>query len=259
VFVSYDDILSRIAEPPKWWSGGVPRYLDFTPEAAGVYGAEVLLVRSACQLCHAIYDIAVTGNGGIDTFRDNIDLYADVALGDPPNACCGDGAHMLAVVLQVLEFWERGLDFEFQRLSEHEVYLDGVNDLGGQWVEAAQTAGGIKSVYHYLIEHNLYDRWDEAWLTSDKRLLIELCDRSGCARARDIIENGLARKDREEQETQIRFLSRDQRQAAAAEAREIAIQARDHAIRSANARFSRWRGTMLAYSDKLIAAIRYRR
>jgi hypothetical protein len=45
MFHHYEDILSRIAEPPRWFDArGVPRYCDFAPDRiADIYTRECAL------------------------------------------------------------------------------------------------------------------------------------------------------------------------------------------------------------------------
>ena len=51
---TFDDIRSRISEPPSWFdSNGTPRYGEFTPNACpNIYADEVALVEIACQCCN---------------------------------------------------------------------------------------------------------------------------------------------------------------------------------------------------------------
>jgi hypothetical protein len=49
----YEDILSRIAEPPRWFDeDGVPRYCEFAPDRiANIYADECALLAIECQSC----------------------------------------------------------------------------------------------------------------------------------------------------------------------------------------------------------------
>ncbi len=49
----YEDILSRISEPPIWYDqNGVPRYAKFHPNMCpNIYADKVVLAQIACQEC----------------------------------------------------------------------------------------------------------------------------------------------------------------------------------------------------------------
>jgi len=107
--IPYDDILNRIAERPKWWLDGVPRYDDFRPEDATIYGRRVLLVHTRC-VCGTDYLQGV--EAGQPEFAEMI-ARGTVGLGDPPFAChivgngaCSDFATTCREI-RVLECWER--------------------------------------------------------------------------------------------------------------------------------------------------------
>lgn len=120
------DITDRIAEPPKWWGKGVPRYCDFHPRHAR-YGRTVLLVRVACQRCGRRFDTAigtdaVVGGKLIDTAtgRPIEDAYDDPPchLGDGGHDCAGNVA--LAEWIAVLEAWEEANGFDWNRRPDLE-------------------------------------------------------------------------------------------------------------------------------------------
>ena len=119
--VPYDDILSRIAETPLWWSSGVPRYIEFHPRMVDVYISAALLVRGQCQACERQFTIAVAGR-----VRDLISETGDAIIPgwgeDPPfhynerypidDQRC-DGNFMSFIREEVLQAWwkapERGI------------------------------------------------------------------------------------------------------------------------------------------------------
>lgn len=133
MYVRYDDILSRISEPPTWWSHGVPRYGTFSPDAVDIYARCVALVHTKC-CCGTDYHQATVPRD-IDSFKNGITL-GEAPVGDPPNAClylrgreCGSASDTCRLV-GILEFWERDDAREalrsgiwWRRLSEYELPL----------------------------------------------------------------------------------------------------------------------------------------
>ena len=68
----YEDILSRIAEPPRWFDEqGVPRYWDFAPlRVANIYARECALLAIECQNCGRPFIVALderTANNNVIT------------------------------------------------------------------------------------------------------------------------------------------------------------------------------------------------
>ena len=118
--VPYDDILSRIPEPPLWWSSGVPRYAPFEPKMMSVYASEAMLLETQCQSCGREFALGIcseSGEGGRLraklTGPDRMWGWAD----PPSHACHGDS--MNVVVLSVLEFWQK-VDVPGSALQEWE-------------------------------------------------------------------------------------------------------------------------------------------
>ncbi len=120
---SYDDIRSRIAEPPLWHDRhGVPRYEPFKPQMLGVYDDFAVLAEIACQRCGRRF---LVGGGWtrFDVFADPIAERTPTGLaerfgyGDPPRHSAGDqgrcaGETMSSDVVRIVEAWERvGLDW----------------------------------------------------------------------------------------------------------------------------------------------------
>ena len=128
----YEDIRSRIAEPPKWWDEeGVPRYCEFSPhEAANIYARQVALVEIACQACGERFLVAMSaGPFRADALAGEIERGV-LHYGDPPNVgCCPAGATMNCDDLRVVEFWRNDATtgYEWQRFPDMERALDGLS------------------------------------------------------------------------------------------------------------------------------------
>lgn len=118
----YEDILSRIAEPPRWFDEqGVPRYCEFAPHRiANIYARECALLAIECQSCGrpfvvALDDRAANHNvistpGQEKEWRTLADIIRShqIEYRDPPNVeCCPDGATQTSITRRVLEYWER--------------------------------------------------------------------------------------------------------------------------------------------------------
>jgi hypothetical protein len=126
----YNDITSRIKEPPLWYDeNGVPRYCKFGPdEGANIYARQIALLEIACQACGERFMVAMSWSHTETWLGDPMPSLGDriqdssIHYGDPPNAdCCGIGASMNCEDLHVVEFWERGVGE--QRVPEMEVLL----------------------------------------------------------------------------------------------------------------------------------------
>jgi hypothetical protein len=137
----YGDIRSRIAEPPTWWDeNGVPRWGEFTPDAASyIYAAQTVLLLIECQSCETEFKVCMTGQDYAwprfekPTAETMIKNPLEKAVregtlhyGDPPNAdCCMAGPTMNSVPRTVLEFWD-----DDKRRPD----LEGI-DLTPEWAE----------------------------------------------------------------------------------------------------------------------------
>jgi hypothetical protein len=142
----YDDIRSRIPEPPKWWDEeAVPRYCDFHPkELANIYASEAALVGITCQGCGERFKVAFARDrhgailASIDQkpYKSIAELIRSKELhyGDPPNTgCCPAGATMNSEPRRVLEYWSRP-ELEWARDPALEV------DIEPNWIEDGEAA-----------------------------------------------------------------------------------------------------------------------
>jgi hypothetical protein len=124
----FEDIRSRISEPPSWFdSNGTPRYGEFDPGACPcIYADEVALVEIACQACDQKFMVeihrSITEHGFGWTLASKV---RSLHYGDPPaHDCTGDTMNCLD--LRVVEFWRRKHDpmLEWERVAELEVALE---------------------------------------------------------------------------------------------------------------------------------------
>lgn len=127
MYVDYYDIVGRISEDPKWWLDGVPRYCDFSPRAATIYGDEVALVDSACQACGQRFTVAVVNDlRGDPTATMALGIREGrIGVGDPPNiGCCQAGPTMNSDELHIIEYWFVNPEHEWQRDPSLEIDLE---------------------------------------------------------------------------------------------------------------------------------------
>lgn len=133
---SYEDIRSRINEPPQWFDeSAVPRYVPFEPDhLSNIYAREAALVEIACQACATRFKVAFS-RCTMDDVREigagrKPRLLADaitektIHYGDPPNVhCCAAGPTMNSDPLRVLEYWRRDdtTDHEWSRNQALEI------------------------------------------------------------------------------------------------------------------------------------------
>jgi len=126
---SYNDIRSRIAEEPKWFTvDGVPRYEEFTPKMLGVYDNLAGLFVVRCQSCGRTMLVG-DGTPRLSLLRVALgktnqltieEFTRGWACGDPPrHDCPGAGETMSATEIAVMEAWEQ-IDMEWQRRSDLE-------------------------------------------------------------------------------------------------------------------------------------------
>ena len=80
-------------------------------------------------MCRTIFDIAEFPSH-ID-LRDQLALYGDLLVGDPPaHGDCGGGT-MQSETLEILEFWVRDESLEWKRFGQFEVLLPGAEEYSG--------------------------------------------------------------------------------------------------------------------------------
>lgn len=103
---SYDDIISRISEPPLWWQeGGIPRYKAFDPKSStGIAAAEVALAEIACQITGVRFLVSI--EGGSDRPVAKAIREGTLCYGDPPNLPTVS-AYTLSEMLRVVQYWSR--------------------------------------------------------------------------------------------------------------------------------------------------------
>ena len=133
---SYDDIRSRISEEPTWFDdNGVPRYGKFHPNSVpNIYAEEALLMEISCQDCGEVFFVALQTAGMMDklwnpkarSLSERIEEFLKedngfpFHYGDPPiHGCVGDT--MNCNDHRIVEFWSKGKDFEWKRVSKYEV------------------------------------------------------------------------------------------------------------------------------------------
>jgi hypothetical protein len=111
---SYDDILSKISEPPQWFDEhAVPRYCKFEPTCCvDIHCSEAVLAEITCQVCGKPYKVAFSQSEWAAKQRNGRRLKDDIVertlhYGDPPFACCGAGASTNSEPRHVLEYWHR--------------------------------------------------------------------------------------------------------------------------------------------------------
>lgn len=138
----YEDITSRIVEPPRWFDErAVPRYCEFGPShSANIYADEAVLFVIECQACRTPFRVCLTSDSSMRAVRGHIEKRApDPSLaeqvrshtleyGDPPNmGCCPSGPTMNSVPRRVLEYWYRRSghgDWERDEKLEADLHCD---------------------------------------------------------------------------------------------------------------------------------------
>jgi DNA-directed RNA polymerase subunit RPC12/RpoP len=125
---SFEDIRSRISEPPSWFdSNGTPRYGDFHPDLRpDIYAHEVALLEIACQSCGERFLVeehssTLDAFGKAGSLRNRI-VKGTIHYGDPPRHGNCAGETMNCEDLRILQFWQLN-EFEWERVSELEIAL----------------------------------------------------------------------------------------------------------------------------------------
>jgi hypothetical protein len=126
----FDDITSRIKEPPTWYdANGTPRYGEFNPRMSpNIYARMVLLIRIACQECKREFFVEM--NEG--PFTSMKDFHPQkVHYGDPPRHeedgdgnPCWAGNTMNCEDLEILQCWTRFGTRDWERHPEFEGPID---------------------------------------------------------------------------------------------------------------------------------------
>jgi hypothetical protein len=134
---SFDDIRSRITEPPTWWdSNGTPRWGVFEPkQCPSIYAKEVVLVEVQCQSCAQSFhvemhtdltDLYCANTTLADRIRNKIVHYGDPPFhcdpSDPSYGCTGNSMNVYDV--RVLEYWGRQ-GREWVRNRDLEIEIEG--------------------------------------------------------------------------------------------------------------------------------------
>lgn len=108
---NYDDIRSKIAEPPRWYDEvGCPRYCDFSPKRVNnIYAEKAALLEIACQNCDQRFIVAVSQDSYSLIMRPQmLSQGEEITYGDPPNiGCCPAGPTMSSDIIRVIELWGR--------------------------------------------------------------------------------------------------------------------------------------------------------
>jgi len=129
---SYDDIVSRIADPILWYDEhGVPRYVPFAPHLkSDIYAQEAALVEVVCQECRRSFFVccsrAKDDNGRPSTVAERIRANDEMLYGDPPShtteieqrtgmRSCMAGDSMNSIAVRVVEYWRHGAGGEWER------------------------------------------------------------------------------------------------------------------------------------------------
>ncbi len=124
MLTDYDDIRSRIKEPPLWFDcNGTPRYDKFAPGLLpDIYAREACLLRIECQACQERFWVGMSSNHRNRGDLSELVRTGFIHYGDPPrHECSGDT--MNCEDLKVEEFWKRDSGGEWVRTPELEITL----------------------------------------------------------------------------------------------------------------------------------------
>lgn len=122
---NYDDITSRIAEPPAWYDeNGTPRYGEFAPDhCPNIYARTIGLFLISCQECGKQFHVEMHATS-FDTWR-NSNPPTKWHYGDPPrHDCTGAGDSMNCIDLAVLQFWISDRFCNWTRMPDEECVID---------------------------------------------------------------------------------------------------------------------------------------
>lgn len=133
MLLNYEDVTSRIDEPPKWYTKyGYPRYCEFSPGETGVYVHYALLVEIQCQSCHRPFLVgegyqreniyAILDGDEENFFYDLNKIVEGYHYGDPPpHDCVGDT--MNCDDIRFVEVWDREKGIEKHTRENGEEFL----------------------------------------------------------------------------------------------------------------------------------------
>lgn len=115
---TYEDIIKRIDEPPKWYDeNGTPRYDAPRPDLApNIYASQVIFMLIKCQNCEKEFVVEMSYERNypereLASFTERLEnipknyVIFPIHYGDPPrHGCIGDT--MNSIPLKILELWE---------------------------------------------------------------------------------------------------------------------------------------------------------
>ncbi|HZO44733.1 MAG TPA: hypothetical protein VFB68_02515 [Xanthobacteraceae bacterium] len=146
----YDDIRSRIGEPPQWFDeNAVPRYCTFHPSRlASIYAKEGVLAEITCQGCGEgflvafselnIWQLLIASKDRPERTLAELIRSKELHYGDPPNiGCCRGGESMNSEPRRVIEYWRREVPRTWQRDSSLEI------DIQPPWVLTLDRQRGL--------------------------------------------------------------------------------------------------------------------
>lgn len=129
----FNDITSRISEPPAWWDkNGTPRYGEFNPDAGpDIYADREVLLWITCQSCGRRFNVEMSSSSlgrirhkamlrGVSNENPAVE-FVPLALhyGDPPaHGCVGDTMNCWDIA--VLESWSKKDFGEWERSADDE-------------------------------------------------------------------------------------------------------------------------------------------
>lgn len=154
---SYEDIRSRIAEPPTWFDeSAVPRYGQFNHEnMEDIYAKTRALVRVACQCCRKEFWVAMSWGRYESPSLEDVPF---LQYGDPPNVgCCASGPTMCTELLRVGQWWQCNENHEWERRPEFEGSVRQLKERRSIWDQflAAPCEDEQLDVIYEGIDHRL--------------------------------------------------------------------------------------------------------
>lgn len=141
----FNDIRSRITEPPTWWDmNGTPRWGDFHPtQSPDIYTREAVLLEIQCQCCRQPFRVELHADFDLMHRTQSETPLADaiknksIHYGDPPHhddpqdpswGCTGNSMNVYD--MRVLEYWRQTRpEHEWKRDADLEVEIEN-EDIG---------------------------------------------------------------------------------------------------------------------------------